>query len=67
VLSVTDDGKGMKAEEISETESLGLLGMRERTHLIGGEIEIKGEKGKGTVVAVRVPISGQNRTLKMTR
>ncbi len=67
VLSVSDNGKGITNDEKLDQHSLGILGMRERAHLIGGEIEIKGEKGKGTVVVVRVPISGQDRVLKMTR
>jgi len=67
VLSVSDNGKGIMNHEKLDQQSLGILGMRERAHLIGGEIEIKGEKEKGTVVVVRVPISGQDRVLKMTR
>jgi PAS domain S-box-containing protein len=63
-LSVSDNGKGMTEGEKSEQQSLGILGMRERAHLIGGEIDIKGVKGKGTVVTVRVPISGQNTVLR---
>jgi chemotaxis protein histidine kinase CheA len=35
--------------------------------MIGGNIEISGVEGKGTVVIVRVPVSGQDRVLKMTR
>jgi signal transduction histidine kinase len=67
VLSVSDNGKGITESEKSEQQSLGILGMRERAHLIGGEIKIKGVERKGTVVIVRVPISGQDRVLKMTR
>jgi signal transduction histidine kinase len=67
VLSVSDNGKGITESEKTEQQSLGILGMRERAHLIGGEIKIKGVDGKGTVVIVRVPISGQDRVLKMTR
>ncbi|MDX6611235.1 MAG: hypothetical protein QOD75_421 [Blastocatellia bacterium] len=52
VLSVKDNGKG-----INEREKLGILGMRERAHLIGGKIDIKGVAGKGTEVIVRVPVS----------
>jgi signal transduction histidine kinase len=65
-LSISDDGKGISESEKSEQQSLGILGMRERAHLIGAEIEIKGTEGKGTVVTVRVPIRG-DRALKMTR
>jgi hypothetical protein len=31
--------------------------MKERAHLMGGDIDIKGVEGKGTVVTVRAPIS----------
>jgi signal transduction histidine kinase len=66
-LSVSDNGKGIKVGEISGTESLGLLGMRERAHLVGGDVEIKGREGNGTVVVVRVPLFGPEKSLKMTR
>jgi signal transduction histidine kinase len=66
-LSISDNGKGIPEGETSDQQSLGILGMRERAHLIRGEIDIKGVDGKGTVVIVRVPISGQARVLKMTR
>jgi len=67
VLQVEDNGKGMKEADISGTESLGLLGMRERAHLIGGEVSITSAEGRGTVVAVRVPIAGRDLVRKMTR
>jgi PAS domain S-box-containing protein len=57
VLSIGDNGKGITEEQNSGSQSLGLLGMRERAYLIGGEINIKGVQGKGTVVTVRVPAS----------
>ena len=66
-LSISDNGKGITESEKSEQQSLGILGMRERAHLIAGKIDIKGIEGKGTVVIVRVPISSQDRVLKMTR
>jgi signal transduction histidine kinase len=65
-LSVSDNCKGVIDSEKSEQQSLGILGMRERAH-IGGEIDIKGVEGKGTVVIVRVPSYGQDRVLKITR
>jgi signal transduction histidine kinase len=55
VLSVRDNGKGITEDDKSRLQSLGLLGMRERAHLIGGEIDIVGLEGQGTVVTVRVP------------
>jgi PAS domain S-box-containing protein len=55
VLTVSDNGRGITESEKSRLQSLGLLGMRERAHLIGGEIDIIGIDGGGTVVMVRVP------------
>jgi signal transduction histidine kinase len=58
ILTIRDNGRGIRDEEKSGQRTLGLLGMRERAHLIGGKIEITGSDGKGTVVIVRIPISG---------
>jgi PAS domain S-box-containing protein len=58
VLTVGDDGRGITAEELSGSRTLGLLGMRERANLVGGELDIRGEEGGGTTVTVRIPVSG---------
>lgn len=58
VLTVSDNGKGITEREKSAPQSLGLLGMRERAHLLGGEINIESAAGRGTVVTVRVPVTG---------
>lgn len=57
VLEVEDDGKGITEAEESGPRSLGLLGMRERAQLVGGEVEVGGTPGRGTKVTVRVPFS----------
>jgi signal transduction histidine kinase len=57
VLTISDNGRGITDDEKSGQRTLGLLGIRERAHLIGGTIEINGPDGKGTVITVRVPIS----------
>ena len=56
-LVVKDDGRGITDDEQHNTRSLGLLGMKERALLVGGEVSIKGAKGKGTTVLVRIPLS----------
>jgi signal transduction histidine kinase len=56
ILSVKDNGRGIKEEEISSSKSLGLLGMRERALLFGGGMKISGTPGKGTTVIVRIPL-----------
>jgi PAS domain S-box-containing protein len=55
-LEVRDDGRGITEDEQRHTRSLGLLGMKERALLVGGEVSIKGIEGKGTTVLVRVPL-----------
>ena len=57
VLTVRDNGRGITEEEKSGPSSIGLLGMRERAHLIGGEVDVAGVAGKGTTVTVRLPIA----------
>jgi PAS domain S-box-containing protein len=56
VLEVKDNGRGIKENEKSGSKSLGLLGLRERAVILGGEVEIEGRAGKGTTVRVNVPL-----------
>jgi signal transduction histidine kinase len=57
-LSVSDDGRGFVPESLGEQGSghLGLLGMRERTRLLGGHLEVRSAPGQGTVVEATVPL-----------
>ena len=59
VLTVSDNGRGITDDQKSAPQSLGLVGMRERAHLVGGEISIAGAEGRGTVLTVRIPCSAQ--------
>ncbi len=54
-LEVHDNGKGVNEEQLSAGSSLGILGMRERALLLGGELTITGAPGKGTTLRVRIP------------
>jgi signal transduction histidine kinase len=54
-LEVRDNGIGIGAEQLSAGNSLGILGMRERALLLGGEFEIGSAPLKGTRVRVRIP------------
>lgn len=56
VLSVNDNGRGITPAQESNIESLGILGMRERAHILGGTFVISGEPGSGTTVTVSVPL-----------
>ena len=56
VMEVKDNGRGISREEIANTRSMGLLGMRERAMLLGGEFKVgKSSGGKGTKVTVSIP------------
>jgi PAS domain S-box-containing protein len=55
-LEVRDDGQGITESQLMNTQSLGLLGMKERALLVGGEVNITGKEGGGTTVVVRVPL-----------
>jgi two-component system sensor histidine kinase UhpB len=54
VLSVTDNGGGLPADPIAGG---GLVGMRERALLVGGELDIKPAAGGGTSVTLRLALS----------
>jgi signal transduction histidine kinase len=56
VLEVRDNGIGIKEGRIFDSKSLGLVGIRERVLLLGGEALISGKTGEGTVVRVTLPM-----------
>jgi PAS domain S-box-containing protein len=55
-LSIEDDGKGFEESKLKDRHTLGILGMKERTSMMGGEYKISSTPGKGTKVIVTVPI-----------
>ena len=55
-LRVKDNGKGITEKQISGPKSFGLIGIQERVHFLGGEVNIRGVQDKGTTVTVRIPI-----------
>jgi len=54
-LRVADDGKGLEPKNLSDSHSLGLVGMRERALLLGGSVDFSARRGGGTIVSVHVP------------
>ncbi len=57
ILEITDNGCGIKPQQIESSRSLGILGMRERALMFGGQVIIRGVPGKGTYVKVEIPLS----------
>ena len=58
VLSIRDNGRGITSAEIAAPDSLGLLGMRERAEILGGQFKVEGAPGH-TQVNVRVPVEAE--------
>jgi signal transduction histidine kinase len=54
VAVIEDDGRGFDPADTSD-ERLGLLGMRERIALVGGQLAVESRPDKGTTIAVEVP------------
>jgi PAS domain S-box-containing protein len=57
VLSIRDDGSGFSPQAPRKPNSYGLLGLRERASLLGGEASVTSAPGQGTHVAIRLPLT----------
>ena len=57
VLEIEDDGRGVSAQELAKSRSLGVKGMRERMLYLGGELEVSRAARGGTRVRARVPLA----------
>ena len=55
-LDISDNGCGMDLTR-SRRERLGLIGMAERAHMLGGSVEIDSAPGRGTRICVHLPLS----------
>jgi len=59
-MSVSDNGKGFEmpgqVNGLARSGRLGIVGMSERAHLLGGNLEIKAASGSGTKVLVKIPL-----------
>lgn len=55
VLSIKDDGLGFEKEKAAGKKTLGILGMKERSFMMGGSYQINSIPGEGVLVVVSVP------------
>jgi signal transduction histidine kinase len=55
LLTIQDNGRGITDGQLADPKSLGLIGMRERARVWGGDITFHGVPGQGTTVSVYVP------------
>jgi len=55
-LTITDTGKGFDTRPFRVRKGLGLISMTERLRILSGDISIRSQPEKGTVVEVTVPL-----------
>jgi signal transduction histidine kinase len=55
ILEVKDNGIGITKDQITNSKSLGLIGIRERIYPFKGNVSIGGTAGRGTTVKVTIP------------
>jgi signal transduction histidine kinase len=59
-LAIEDDGIGFDAKKLFRANAnfghLGLVFMKERVRLLNGSLDVRSVKGRGTRIAVRVPL-----------
>ena len=55
-LTVSDSGIGFDWQDAINRRGIGLISMRERLHLVDGELSIRSAPGRGTTVRARVPL-----------
>ena len=55
-LMIQDDGIGFDKEKVYAKKTFGIVGMRERTAMMGGSYNLESAPGKGTTIVVGVPL-----------
>ena len=61
-LEISDNGKSFKIKKTLQTKynkRLGLVGMRERIEMVGGNLTIESAPGKGTSVRAEIPFKSE--------
>ena len=56
LITIRDDGRGIRPEDMEKAESLGLIGMRERVWAMKGEISIGADEPHGTRIDIVLPL-----------
>ena len=57
IFVAEDDGKGFEPGEFSgQKQALGLLSMRERAAMLGGNFTLRTSKGNGTRIRIEIPV-----------
>ena len=57
ILEVADNGRGLPPDALRNPKALGLLGMKERAAVLGGDVQFLSGPGSGTTVTLRLPLT----------
>ncbi len=61
LIKINDNGKGISHQTLHNPLSMGLLNMKERANLIGGELNIMSKAGRGTSIKLEIKVNeGEN-------
>jgi signal transduction histidine kinase len=63
-MEIHDDGKSFEVERVlfaKRHKRLGLLGMRERVEMVGGNFAVESAPGKGTTIRAQIPLGNGNK------
>jgi signal transduction histidine kinase len=58
-MEIADDGKGFEVDRVLMVKGnnrLGVLGMRERVQMVGGQFKLESSPGIGTTVRAQIPL-----------
>ena len=63
LVDISDNGEGFDPSQTLDSAisvgHMGLLGMKQRAEMLGGDIRIKTDEGKGTTITLILPIQSQ--------
>ncbi|MBV8467524.1 MAG: PAS domain S-box protein [Burkholderiales bacterium] len=59
VILIRDDGIGFAMDDPRKPNSYGLMGLRERAYLLGGDAHVSSRPGHGTRIEVSLPLTQQ--------
>jgi signal transduction histidine kinase len=57
MVTVRDNGVGFAADGDRKPNSFGLVGLKERAYLLGGDATVTSGPGRGTEIEVRFPVA----------
>jgi signal transduction histidine kinase len=58
-MEVADNGKGFEVDRVliaKGNHHLGVLGMRERVQMVGGQFKLESKPGTGTIIRAEIPV-----------